>query len=88
LWIDLMSAEDMAVEPAGLNAGELDGEGEIDIWFVPIRLTHSLPCNTLHDSAYFAGGGQRIAPKPIKNARDMSVAFFYHLRDAIYRSYT
>jgi hypothetical protein len=31
----------MAVEPAGLNAVELDGEGEIDIWFVPIRLTHS-----------------------------------------------
>jgi hypothetical protein len=36
-WIDRVSAEDMAVEPAGLNAVELDGEVEIDIWFVPIR---------------------------------------------------
>jgi hypothetical protein len=27
----------MAVEPAGLLAVELDNEGEIDIWFVPIR---------------------------------------------------
>jgi hypothetical protein len=36
-WIDRVSAEDMAVEPAGLLAVELDNEGEIDIWFVPIR---------------------------------------------------
>lgn len=36
-WIDRVSVEDMAVEPAGLHAVELDNEGEIDIWFVPIR---------------------------------------------------
>ena len=36
-WIDRVSIEDMEVVPAGLHSVAFDGEGEIDIWFVPIR---------------------------------------------------
>ena len=36
-WIDRVSIEGHEVEPMGLNAVAFDGEGEIDIWFVPIR---------------------------------------------------
>jgi len=36
-WIDRVSSDDMGIEPAGLRAVELEGEGEIDIWLIPIR---------------------------------------------------
>jgi hypothetical protein len=36
-WIDRVSIEGKAVKPAGLHAVAFDDEGEIDIWFVPIR---------------------------------------------------
>ncbi|MCH8952868.1 MAG: hypothetical protein IID49_12190 [Proteobacteria bacterium] len=36
-WIDRVSIEGHEVVPAGLHAVAFDGEGEIDIWFVPIR---------------------------------------------------
>ena len=36
-WIDQVSIEDKEVKPYGLYAVEFDDEGEIDIWFVPIR---------------------------------------------------
>ena len=36
-WIDRVSIEDKEVKPMGLYAVEFDAEGEIDIWFVPIR---------------------------------------------------
>ena len=36
-WIDRVSIEGHEVEPMGLYAVEFDDEGEIDIWFVPIR---------------------------------------------------
>ena len=36
-WIDRVSIEDREVKPMGLHAVEFDDEGEIDIWFVPIR---------------------------------------------------
>ena len=36
-WIDQVSIEDKEVKPMGLHAVEFDAEGEIDIWFVPIR---------------------------------------------------
>jgi len=36
-WIDQVSIEDREVKPMGLHAVEFDAEGEIDIWFVPIR---------------------------------------------------
>ncbi|MFQ5566987.1 MAG: hypothetical protein ACE5EU_11560, partial [Paracoccaceae bacterium] len=36
-WIDQVSIEDKEVKPTGLYAVEFDDEGEIDIWFVPIR---------------------------------------------------
>lgn len=37
VWIEQVSIEDKEVKPAGLHAVEFDDEGEIDIWFVPIR---------------------------------------------------
>ncbi len=36
-WIDQVVIEDKEVKPFGLHALEFDDEGEIDIWFVPIR---------------------------------------------------
>jgi len=36
-WIDKVSTEDMVVRPVGLDAVELEDDGEINIWFVPIR---------------------------------------------------
>lgn len=36
-WIDQVVIEDREVKPFGLHAVEFDDEGEIDIWFVPIR---------------------------------------------------
>ena len=36
-WIDRVSIEGKEVKPLGLHAVEFDDEGEIDIWFVPIR---------------------------------------------------
>lgn len=36
-WIDQIVIEDKEVKPFGLHAVEFDDEGEIDIWFVPIR---------------------------------------------------
>ena len=36
-WIDRVSIDELEVEPAGLNAIRFEDEGEIDIWFVPIR---------------------------------------------------
>ncbi|NNG02564.1 MAG: hypothetical protein HKM95_00485 [Inquilinus sp.] len=36
-WIDRVSIEDNEVRPAGLYSLEFGEEGEIDVWFVPIR---------------------------------------------------
>lgn len=36
-WIDRISVDDMQIRAAGLTALELGEEGEIDVWFVPIR---------------------------------------------------
>ena len=36
-WIDRVSIEGQEVVPMGLHAVAFDGEGEINIWFVPIR---------------------------------------------------
>ena len=36
-WIDQVVIEDKEVKPFGLHAVEFDDEGEIDIWFIPIR---------------------------------------------------
>ena len=36
-WIDRISIEGQEVVPTGLHAVAFDDEGEIDIWFVPIR---------------------------------------------------
>ncbi len=36
-WIDRVSIEGKEIEPMGVYAIEFDDEGEIDIWFVPIR---------------------------------------------------
>jgi hypothetical protein len=36
-WIDRVSIEGMEVVPTGLQSVAFDDEGEIDIWFVPIR---------------------------------------------------
>ena len=36
-WIDQVVIEDKEVKPYGLHAVEFDDEGEIDIWFMPIR---------------------------------------------------
>ncbi len=36
-WIDRISIDDKSVKPAGLHAFEIDDEGEIDIFFIPIR---------------------------------------------------
>lgn len=37
IWVDQVVIEDKEVKPFGLRAVEFDAEGEIDIWFVPIR---------------------------------------------------
>ena len=37
IWVDQVVIEDKEVKPYGLHAVEFDDEGEIDIWFVPIR---------------------------------------------------
>lgn len=36
-WIEQVSIEDKEVKPFGLYAVEFDDDGEIDVWFVPIR---------------------------------------------------
>ena len=36
-WIDRVVIEDREVIPVGLHSVGLEDEGEIDIWFVPIR---------------------------------------------------
>ena len=36
-WIDQVVIEDREVKPMGLHAIEFDDEGDIDVWFVPIR---------------------------------------------------
>ena len=36
-WIGQISIEDKEVKPLGLYAVEFDDEGEIDVWFLPIR---------------------------------------------------
>lgn len=36
-WIDQVVIEDKEVKPFGLHAVEFDDEGEIDVWFIPIR---------------------------------------------------
>ena len=36
-WIDQVVIEDREIRPYGLGAIEFDGEGEVDVWFVPIR---------------------------------------------------
>lgn len=36
-WISQVVIEEKEVKPMGLHAVEFDDEGEIDIWFVPIR---------------------------------------------------
>ena len=37
IWVDQVVIEDKEVKPFGLHALEFDREGEIDVWFVPIR---------------------------------------------------
>ena len=37
IWVDQVVIEDKEVKPFGLHALEFDDEGEIDVWFVPIR---------------------------------------------------
>ena len=36
-WIEQVSIEDKEVKPYGLRAVEFDDEGEIDIYFLPVR---------------------------------------------------
>lgn len=36
-WINQVVINDLEVQPLGLYAVEFDDEGQIDIWFVPIR---------------------------------------------------
>ncbi len=36
-WIDQVSIDDKEVKPAGLYAVEFDDEGEIDVFFLPVR---------------------------------------------------
>ena len=36
-WIDKVVIDDQAISPAGLYSIEFDDEGEVDVWFVPIR---------------------------------------------------
>jgi hypothetical protein len=36
-WIDQIVIEDKEVKPYGVHALEFDSEGEIDVWFIPIR---------------------------------------------------
>ena len=37
IWVDQVVVEDKEVKLYGLHAVEFDDEGEIDVWFVPIR---------------------------------------------------
>ena len=37
IWVDQVVIEEKEVKPFGLHAVEFDDEGEIDVWFVPIR---------------------------------------------------
>ena len=37
IWVDQVVIEDKEVKPFGLHAIEFDDEGQIDVWFVPIR---------------------------------------------------
>ena len=37
IWVDQVVVEDKEVKPFGLHAVEFDDEGEIDVWFIPIR---------------------------------------------------
>lgn len=37
IWVDQVVVEDKEVKPYGLHAVEFDDEGEMDVWFVPIR---------------------------------------------------
>jgi hypothetical protein len=37
IWVDQVVIEDREVKPFGLHAIEFDAEGDIDVWFVPIR---------------------------------------------------
>ena len=37
IWVDQVVIADKEVKPYGLHALEFDDEGEIDVWFVPIR---------------------------------------------------
>lgn len=36
-WIDKIVIEDQVIKTAGLYSIEFDDEGEVDVWFVPIR---------------------------------------------------
>ena len=36
-WIDQVVIDGREVKPMGLHAVEFDSEGDIDIWFIPIR---------------------------------------------------
>ena len=36
-WVDKVSAEDATIVAAEIEAIELDGNVEVDVWFVPIR---------------------------------------------------
>ena len=36
-WIDQISIEDKVVETTGLVAVEFDDDGEVDVWFLPVR---------------------------------------------------
>lgn len=37
IWVDQVVIEKKEVKPFGLHAVEFDDQGDIDIWFVPIR---------------------------------------------------
>lgn len=36
-WVNQVVINDLEVKPLGLHSVEFDDEGELDIWFVPIR---------------------------------------------------
>ena len=36
-WIDQILIDDKSIEPMGIHAIEFDDEGEVDIFFIPIR---------------------------------------------------
>ena len=36
-WINQVSIEDKEVKPMGLYAVEFDSDGEMDVWFMPVR---------------------------------------------------